>query len=76
MTGRVIAARSAGISFLYRGRGSRTQVTEMTSVGDDMAIDVEKINSIVAWNKREEEKIDNLVVSVLECIEENLYGGA
>jgi hypothetical protein len=37
----------------------------MTSVGTDMAIDVTKINSIVAWDKKEQEDLDA-----------DFYGGA
>jgi len=33
-------------------------MTEMTSVGTDMAADVTELNSLVAWDKREEEDED------------------
>ena len=41
-------------------------MTEMTSVGTDMAFDVTNLNSIVAWDKREEEEEEDA----------DLYGGA
>ena len=37
----------------------------MTSVGTDMAVDVAQLNSIVAWDKREQEDEDT-----------DFYGGA
>lgn len=33
-------------------------MTEMTSVGTDMAMDRADLNSLVAWDKREEEDED------------------
>lgn len=40
-------------------------MTEMTSVGTDMAADVTELNSIVAWDKKEQEDQDT-----------DFYGGA
>ena len=40
-------------------------VTEMTSVGTDMAVDLSKESSIVLWDKKEQEDFDA-----------DFYGGA
>lgn len=40
-------------------------MTEMTSVGTDMAADATELNSLVAWDKKEQEDLDA-----------DFYGGA
>jgi len=62
-----MSMQSIGLSkrLQMQKRDRSNQVTEMTSVGTDMAADATELNSLVAWDKKEQEDLDA-----------DFYGGA